>query len=195
MNQFRESLRTFFRSKRQQLLEAASEADTPHAGLLGSHREALVRDFLAALLPRRFSVGRGIVFGFAHQSREADLVIWDSQNYPSITFPQHSHFFAESVRVVLEAKSRYSATELEDMLVKCRAVRDIVPVHSSNLSDEVAMLQLEVAALKHGHRHDGMLIGRHHTASAGFFFRGGQDFKLSDLAPKLIETMDDSWPD
>jgi hypothetical protein len=32
------------------------------------------------------------VFGLFHRSREADFVVWDSQNYPSIPFLQHSHF-------------------------------------------------------------------------------------------------------
>jgi hypothetical protein len=81
------------------------------------------------------------------------------------------------------------------MLAKCRAVRDIVPHHNYNLDDQVAMIQLEIAALKAGHPHRGMMIGRHHTATAGFFFRGGQEFKLSALAPACIETMDESWPD
>jgi len=195
MNQFQESLQTFFRSKQNQLLSAAAEADTTHSGLLGAHREALVRDFLAALLPRRFSVGRGFVFGFAHQSREADLVIWDSENYPSISFPLHSHFFAESVRTVIEAKSRYSITELRDILSKCKAVRDIVPMHSPNIIDDISMLQLDVAALKSGERHEGMLIARHHIASAGFVFRGGQEFTLSSLQSEFVDDMDNGWPD
>lgn len=109
MTELRESLTNFFRSKRRQLLAAATEADTPRNGLLRTHREASIRDFLGPLLPRRFSVGRGMVFGIAHRSREADLVVWDSANYPCISFPQHSHFFAESVRVILEAKSRCDA--------------------------------------------------------------------------------------
>lgn len=155
MNLFQQSLQTFFRSQRNQLLLAANESDTPHSGLLGAHREALIREFLAALLPKRFAVGNGIVFGIAHRSREADLVIWDSENYPSISFPRHSHFFAESVRIVIEAKSRYSQRDLDDMLVKCRAVRDIVPMHSPNIIDDISMLQLDVASLKTGERHEG----------------------------------------
>jgi hypothetical protein len=111
-----------------------------------------------------------MVFGISHRSREADLVVWDSANYPCISFPQHSHFFAESVRVVLEAKTRYSALELDDMLGKCMAVRDIVPVRQPNIADQIAMLQLEVASLREGVPHGGMMMMSHHIASAGLFF-------------------------
>jgi len=191
----RQSLTNFFRSKRRQLLSAATEADTPHGGLLGTHREALVRDFLGPLLPQRFSVGRGMVFGISHRSREADIVVWDSANYPCISFPQHSHFFAESVRVVLEAKSRYSTSELKDMLIKCKSIRDIVSVYKPNIADEIAMLQLEVASLREGISHSGMLIASHHIASAGLFFFGGESFSLKNLSEDIVEEMDDAWPD
>ena len=195
MTEFRESLAKFFRSKRRQLLAAATEADTPHGGLLGAHREALIRDLLRPLLPRRFSVGSGMVFGFVHRSREADVVVWDSANYPCITFPQHSHFFAESVRLVLEAKSRYSTLELKDMLIKCKSVRDVVPMHKLNLDDQIAMLQMEVASLREGTPHSGMLVTHHHIASAGVFLFGGESFSLNDLDNDIMEDVDDSWPD
>jgi hypothetical protein len=195
MTELKESLTNFFRSKRRQLLAAATEANTAHAGLLGSHREALVRDFLGPLLPRRFSVGRGMVFGIAHRSREADLVVWDSDNYPCIPFSQHAHFFAEAVRVVLEAKSRYSNHELNDMLAKCKSVRDIVPMQRLNIADEIAMLQLDIASLREGVSHSGMLITGHHIASAGLFFFGGESFSLEELDADIASDIDDAWPD
>src|SRR5277367_6338895 len=113
---FTEQLRVFFSSKRRQILEASREAGTEHAGLLGSHRETIIREYLSALLPARFSVGRGMVYGFAHHSKEADLVVWDHLNYPSLRMRDHSLFVAESTRLVLEAKSRWSTAEFEDML-------------------------------------------------------------------------------
>ncbi|MGH8695178.1 MAG: DUF6602 domain-containing protein [Burkholderiales bacterium] len=149
MTGFREPLLQYFRAQRLQLLVAATEAQTPHAGLLGAHREALVRDYLSNLLPRRFSAGRGIVFGLGHTSRESDIVLWDSDNYPCVRLRDYSHFFAESVRVVLEAKSRYSAAELTDMLQKSRAVRDIVPLPGSNLVSVSAVIDGLGASSEH----------------------------------------------
>src|SRR5690348_11139413 len=127
MTAFRGPLATYFRSKREQLLVAAREAETPHAGLLGGFRERLVENFLTPLLPRRFSTGRGIIYGMAHVSRECDVVVWDSDNYFSIPFLSYSHYFAESVRLVLEAKTTFSRRDLDDVREKTKAVRDIVP--------------------------------------------------------------------
>lgn len=195
MSHFRESLETFFRNRRTQLIAAAAEADTPHPGLLGSHREALIRLFLAPLLPRRFAVGRGMVFGVAHRSRECDVVIWDADNYPCITLPDYGHFFAESVRAVIESKSKYSTDELQDVLLKSRSVRDIVPMPGLNMVDSINMLRLEVASIRTGRPHDGILKSGPHIATSALFFRGGQAFTLADLDAALIDDADESWPD
>lgn len=159
--------------------------------------EHIERPWYATFLGPCFRDGsvRGMVFGIAHRSREADLVIWDSANYPCISFPQHSHFFAESVRVVLEAKSRYSNYELRDMLAKCKSIRDIVPMHRLNIADEIAMLQLEIASLREGVSHSGMLITGHHIASAGLFLFGGESFSLNELNADIADDIDDAWPD
>jgi hypothetical protein len=195
VSHFRQSLETFFRNKGTQLLAAAAEADTPHAGLLGSHREALIRTFLAPLLPKRFSVGRGMVFGVVHHSRECDVVIWDSDNYPTIPFSDYGHFFAESVRATIESKSRYSTAELGDVLEKSRSVRDIVPMSGMNIADELAFLRLEIASLRAGVPHEGLLQSSPHIATSAIFFRGGQTFSLADLPAQMVEDADEAWPD
>ena len=57
------------------------------------------------------------------------------------------------------------------------------------------MLQLEVASLREGVSHSGMLITGHHIASVGLFFFGGESFSLSELDPDIGEEIDDAWPD
>ena len=146
MSGFQEHLQSYFVSVRSQLLAAAPAAGAPHSGLAGGHRESLIRDYLTAIMPRRLEIGRGMVFGFAHRSREADVVLWDSSNYPCVRLADHQLFFAESVRVVLEAKSRWSTDEFEDILAKCEQIREIIPMHAPNIADDIAMLQLEVHA-------------------------------------------------
>lgn len=96
---------------------------------------------------------------------------------------------------MLEAKSRYSVAELTDLLQKCKAIRDIVPLPGQNLADAIAMLEVEVISLRDGVPHDGMVMARHHIASAGFFFFGGQTFALEDLEPAVTSSVDDAWPD
>ncbi|OFW34470.1 MAG: hypothetical protein A3J28_13180 [Acidobacteria bacterium RIFCSPLOWO2_12_FULL_60_22] len=136
-----------------------------------------------------------MVFGLGHRSREADVVLWDAVNYPSLPLADHRLFFAESARVVLEGKSRWSANEFRDILDKCRAVRDIVVVHAPNLEDDVAMIQLELQALKDGREHSGMLTTKPHIATAAFVFLGGQDFAPDRLESVWVDQADDAWPD
>ena len=88
MDGFRQYLQSHFASRQAQLL-AAAPSGAPHPGLAGSHRESLVRDYLNRILPRRLEIGRGMVFGLAHSSREADVVVWDSANYPCLRLTDH----------------------------------------------------------------------------------------------------------
>jgi hypothetical protein len=192
---FEPELVGFFRARRKQLMAEASAAGSAHSGLAGSHREALIRQYLSAVMPRRLEVGRGMVFGVRHRSREADLVLWDSMNYPSLTLKDHSLFFAESVRVVVEAKSQWSSKEFTDILSKCRAVRDIITVNAPNLSDTISMLELEIQALREGRDHEGLAITKPHIGTAGFVFFGGASLTARSVAPEWLDDADDTWPD
>lgn len=188
------AIRSYFKAKRKELMALGELSVCKHSGLIGGHREQIYRAYLADLLPRRYSVGRGMVYGMFHQSREADIVVWDSHTYPSLPLLDHSFFFAESVKAVIESKSNWSADEFGDVLVKCKAVKDIVPTKELSLADEVAMLQLDVAALKHGTPHDGMLIANPHIGTTAMFLRGGSTVTPKQLIA-LAEDIDGAWPD
>jgi hypothetical protein len=190
-----ERVRRFFQAKQQQLKTSANLAICDHPGLTGSHREEFQRIYLREILPKRFEVGRGMVYGNFHRSKEADIVIWDAQNFPSLPMLDHSFFFAESVRVVLESKSRWSNEEFQDVLSKAQAIRDIIPTYQQGLVDQLAMVQLELAALREGREHDGFLVAKHHIGSAGVFIQGGASFTANSLTEQLIEEADDRWPD
>src|SRR5918997_2811884 len=107
----------------------------------------------------------------------------------------HSLFFAESVRAVLEVKSQWNSEERIDILEKRRTVRNIVLVKKPNLADDVAMLQLEVAALVHGREHSGMVIANHHIATGAIAIRGGHALSPSALDNETLESVDEAWPD
>jgi uncharacterized protein DUF6602 len=115
----------YFRSKALQLRAASDEAVCEHSGLKGSHREELIRIFLRHILPSRFSADHGMVYGPDHRSREADVVIWDSDSYPRLQMHGHSLFFAESVRAIIEVKTRWSDDEWTDVRMKTETVRSI----------------------------------------------------------------------
>jgi hypothetical protein len=197
MRDAQERVREYFRVKTAQLRAAANLPSAEHAGLAGSHREELQRIYFSEILPRRYEIGRGMVYGFMHRSREADIVVWDSLNYPSLPMLDHAFFFAESVRAVIESKSRWSSDDFTDVLRKSKAVKDILPYPGTNLDDTVAMLQLEVASLRHRKEHDGFLAARPHIGTAAIFLdRGSNTFTDESSVPReAIADADDCWPD
>lgn len=188
-------IRTYFRAKTAQLRALAELAVCEHTGLIGSHREQLNRIYLQEILPKRFSVGRGMIYGFVHRSREVDVVVWDELNYMSLPLLDHSFFFAESVRLALECKSTWSADEMGDVLNKSRAVRDIVPMHEPTLSDTVMKLAIEIEAVRSGSAHSLLVITPHHIGTAAIFLTGGQSFGPDFLGEDKVQSADESWPD
>jgi hypothetical protein len=188
-------VKQYFRVKARQLAAMADLPVCEHPGLIGSHREELQRIYLREVLPKRFEVGRGMVYGFGHRSKEADIVIWDSQNYPSLPMLDHSFFFAESVRVVLESKSAWREEEFQDVLEKSRSIRDIITIRGLSLTDEIVLLRQKVAATQTRQVHAGMVIIPHHIGTAAIFLTGGHSLNSASLTDDFIRQIDDSWPD
>lgn len=153
------------------------------------------RLFLAEVLPARFDVGHGMVYGPFHRSRECDIVVWDSANFPSLV---PSFYFAESVRTVIEVKSRWSKREFEDVLAKASSVHDVIPSHMPNSVDQrLALLELSVASLRAGVTHRGMLLIPPMIGTAAIFLRGGVRSMSTVSIPKVMEpgAIDDEGPD
>jgi hypothetical protein len=186
----------YFRVKARQLAAMADLPVCEHNTLAGSHREELQRIFLQEVLPRRFAIGRGMVYGPMHRSKEADVVIWDAQNFPSLPMLDHSFFFAESVRLVLECKSQWKDDEFEDVLMKCEAVRDIITLTTlGTLDDRLSMVEQRLASIETGQELAGMILARHHIGTAAIFLRGGSTFMADSVSKARLERADDRWPD
>jgi hypothetical protein len=190
-----ELMQQYFRNKTRELIAGARQAICEHPGLRGGHREDILRLYLNSILPKRFDVGRGMVYGQLHRSRESDIVIWDAHNYPSLQLRGHNLFFAESVRAILEVKTRWTSEEFEDILSKCEAARNIIVSKRPNLADDIAMLQLEVESLRTGQQHRGMVLKPHHIATGAIVFFGGASLQAASLSEEQIRDVDDSWPD
>jgi len=188
-------VKQYFRVKSRQLMASAQLPVCEHPGLVGGHREELQRIYLREILPKRFEVGRGMVYGPEQRSREADIVVWDSQNYPSLPMLDHSLFFVESVRLVLECKSAWTADEFEDVLQKCRSVHNIVIRPGLSLSDQVDMLRLELAASRQGVSQELVMMLPYRVGTAAIFLKGGGSLKQDQLSHELLEQADDCWPD
>lgn len=190
-----ELIKQYFNSKTQQLLAACDEVISEHPGLKGGHREELVKLYLNDITPKKFDIGRGMIYSPFHKSKEADVVIWDNHNYPSLQFKGNSLFFAESARLMLEVKSRFNSDTLNDILGKCEATKNIVPMRELTIEDEIFTMRAQINSLITGESFEGILHSKHHIATGAFVFKGGENFRLSQVPMEIIHKADDVWPD
>jgi len=188
-------IRRYFRQKAAELLAAADAAVCEHPTLVGGHREAINRVYLSSILPKRFEVGRGMVYGLFRRSREADIVIWDAANYPSLPLQDHALFFAQAVRLVMETKSQWSEAEFVDVRKKSEDVMQVWQGYEGgNLSDRLHHLEAAVSAIQEGLHYDGTLIVQPTIATAAIFLRGGQS--IDGNSYRIDEnTAQSDWPD
>lgn len=187
-------VQSYFRVKAQQIKALGALPICEHSGLKGSHREELHRIYLREILPRRYEVGRGMVYGPYSRSREADVVIWDSLDFPSLPMTDHAFYFAESVRCVVECKSTFSSEELKDVLGKCDAVAGLFHPWAPGLKDELAHIKQELVSLRSGVAHHGALLVQRRIASAAIFLAGGESIDTS-TANEFSLSIQEAWPD
>lgn len=190
------AVRGYFQAKRKELMALAELPVCNHSGLIGGHREQVYRAYLADILPRRYSVGRGMVYDLIARSKEADIVIWDSSNFPSLPLLDHSFFFAESVRGVIECKSNWSSEQFQDVLDKSAAVNAIVPAKEPTLEDFVETLNARISAIEHDAEYEGSMLVKHQIGTAVMFMAGGHSLTPAKLL-KLADgdrPIDHVWP-
>jgi len=190
------SLRAYFHAKRKELMALAEMSVCKHPGLIGGHREQIYRTYLEDLLPKRYSVGRGMVYDFMNKSRESDIVIWDGTTYPSLPLLDHSFFFAESVRGVIECKSSWSSTNFADVLGKCGAITSLKPSNEPNLADAVDSLRDQLMSHLYRRQFHGALLVKHQIGTAAMFLSGGQHISPKELLDGLEDwRIENEWPD
>lgn len=189
-----ERVRLYFRTKARQIATLADLSICEHPGLAGSHREELQRLYFREILPKRYSVGRGMVYGFSGRSHEADIVIWDSFDFPSLPLTDHAFYFSESVQCVIECKSRFSSAELADVIDKSDAVMGIFSPPEFGIREELASIQQDIVSLREGISHDGALIVPTRIATASIFLTGGKSFSEASVKVHRLD-IDEKWPD
>jgi hypothetical protein len=189
-----ERVRKYFREKSRELIAASRQSVCGHTSLSGGHRESLKRHYLNGILPKRYEVGRGVVYGTTERSLEADIVIWDSQSCPSLPLADHQFFFVESVRVVIESKTRWSRQEFADVRRKSRAVSRIFAMPGLGVAEHFQNIYGHLQALNEGTKYAGTMAAPYPIGTAAIFFEGGKTFcaKSCRLTHRAI---DEDWPD
>ncbi|HVZ95087.1 MAG TPA: DUF6602 domain-containing protein [Phycisphaerales bacterium] len=96
-----------------------------HPTLIGNAREFLVRRCLSAILPASVTVGSGRILAATGESKQIDVVIYDSR-FPCLRFSDgESLFFREGVVAAIEVKSSLDASGLFKALDNTKSVLEL----------------------------------------------------------------------
>ena len=192
MEKIQEKIRVYFNSKTKQILASSEQAIIDHSVLVGTHRESILFKFLEDILPKRYSIDSGMVYGLIGQSKQADIVIWDELNYPKLPMQGSSMFFSESVKTVIEVKSRYNSSEFTDVKGKVKAISQIFGNYKSGISDRIESIENDIWSLKSGTTWEGKIITPHKIGTVAIFYYGGENFDIDKINENEIE---DEYPD
>lgn len=144
-----------------ELLSAAAENMTndlrrrllKHPGELGTAREQIIRDFLAAHLPNRFEVSTGFVFDCrGNVSRQLDIVVFDSAICPRFEVPGGKFLFpCEAVVAVGQVKS--SLTSRNDFRSAVDSLASVKALDRSGNGKAFDPLHREFLSPRENHLH------------------------------------------
>lgn len=191
-----ELIQKFFQSKTDQLLAVSNQAITEHSTLKGTHRENLIDIYLKEILPQKFAIDRGMVYGLINRSKESDLIIWDEQNFPNLKLLGHSMFFIESVKSIMEVKTRWSKREFNDIKEKKLALLKIHRLpQSPSLDVRIDLIENRIEAMENNDSIDGIISNPIPVPFTAFVFNGGEKFSIGAFSKDESEKVDASYPD
>ena len=119
-----------FEKARLDLWAAWREANetTNHPGIKGDIREDACRKFLSKHLPARLRVATGeAVDSKNRQSRQLDIMVWDSGRGATLREGSDIRLPAEALLSVVEVKSTLTREKLEEATANARSVRSLRP--------------------------------------------------------------------
>jgi hypothetical protein len=99
----------------------------PHRGVKGDEANRLVKAFLDAHLPKRFSVGSGFIIDRRDNvSKQTDVIIYDALNCPVYRASDEAGIFpADNVAAVVEVKSKLDGEKLRDAAENIAAAKGL----------------------------------------------------------------------
>lgn len=117
----------FITRVRTALTRADAITKIEHHGLAGRAREIFVKDLLRPILPPYVDLGTGkISDSEGHHSRESDVVIYSAATLPPLLIEADFGIYpAEACIYSIEVKSRLTADELTNAILKHRELRNL----------------------------------------------------------------------
>lgn len=189
-------IKTYFKMKTEQLIAVSNQAIVEHSLLKGSHRENLIDIYLKEILPKRFGIGKGMVYGVLGKSKESDLVIWDEHNFPSLKLLGHSMFFVESVKSIMEIKTNWSNDVFKDIKTKKIAASKIFRLpRTTSIDQRVQFLEHKVEAIEKDEKVNVMLSTPKILPFTSFIFNGGENFNIHNLDNDELKKIHVEYPD
>ena len=119
-----------------------------HQGVKGGGNESVLRDLLTKFIPKRFGIGTGVVIDRnGTQSRQCDIVIYDTMLYPSLLSLTNVHFFpVDIVYATIEIKTTLTSDSIKEALTNIAdAIREYLEVVMDQL-EGAEVREIEVAA-------------------------------------------------
>src|SRR6266568_5623473 len=125
-----------------------------HQGIKGEGNERILRDLITKFIPKKYGVGTGIcvVDSQGNQSRQCDIVIYDSFLYPSLLSLSSIHLFpVDIVYATLEVKTTLTHDSSAEAIANIASVRKLKFINSEipNNSSVMQTIQLMNSVMPH----------------------------------------------
>lgn len=119
----------YYQGITQQLRSEVDSINTlfHHQGMKGEGNETALRDLITQFIPKRYGIGTGIVIDrFGNQSRQCDIVIYDTFQYPSLLSFTSVHLFpVDIVYATIEVKTTLDSGSAQEALNNIASVRNL----------------------------------------------------------------------
>jgi len=98
-----------------------------HQGIKGEGNETILRELITKFIPKRYGVGTGIIIDrHGKQSRQCDIVIYDTFLYPSLLSLTSVHLFpVDIVYATIEIKTTLSSKTAKETIDNIASVKTL----------------------------------------------------------------------
>lgn len=98
-----------------------------HQGLKGEGNETILRDLVRRFIPKQYGVSTGVVIDkHGHQSRQCDIIIYDTFLYPSLLSLSNIHLFpVDIVYATIEIKTTLNAQSSKEALLNISSIKNL----------------------------------------------------------------------
>jgi hypothetical protein len=130
----------YYRGITQQLKAEVNFINTlfRHQGVKGEGNEEILRDLLRRFIPKKYGIGTGIVIDRqGNQSRQMDIIIYDTYLYPSLLSIATVHMFpVDIVYATIEVKTTLNSKSVSEAKANIASVKDLNIVEDDFLISE-----------------------------------------------------------